>query len=121
MEKKKPEKGDTIRINGPPMSSFLHEEGKVVRIRKSDGAILWKPFLYGGKEEIWIDPRNVEVLPKLKWPTVWLVQSSDGLTIHPQWFKTEEGAKAVADNYSPGNNWVAVPYAPPPDTENEHE
>lgn len=57
--------GDTIRIIGPETSAFLNEEGKVSHIRK-DGALFWRPFLWG-HEFLWIDPRNVEVVPR---PTV---------------------------------------------------
>lgn len=47
--------GDEIRITGPEGSAFLGEEGFVERVR-GDGALLWRPHLWGN-ESIWIDPR----------------------------------------------------------------
>lgn len=49
---------DVIRIIGPATSTFLGEEGEIQRVR-ADGALLWRPYLWGG-ESIWIDPRCAE-------------------------------------------------------------
>lgn len=52
--------GDEIRITGPAMSAFLGEEGTVLRVR-ADGALLWRPHLWGN-DPLWIDPRCVELV-----------------------------------------------------------
>lgn len=51
-----------VRIIGPATSAFLGEEGTVLRVR-NDGALLWRPHLWGG-ESMWIDPRCVELVEK---------------------------------------------------------
>lgn len=55
-------KDDEVRIIGPATSAFLGEEGTVLRVR-NDGALLWRPHLWGG-ESMWIDPRCVELVEK---------------------------------------------------------
>ena len=53
--------GDEVRITGPATSAFLGEEGLIERVR-ADGALLWRPHLWG-RESLWIDPRHAERVP----------------------------------------------------------